>query len=94
MASGTIIPGPDSQESTLRACMTTLQRMADYHLPATVDRRLLWLSENKELLTAAEWDELRALVDWTEERSREKLEAQIVLRCIATHWPELTPSAP
>ncbi len=49
-------------ESVTGDCAATLQRLAGYRLPAALDQRLLWLSENKESLTEPErheWDGTR-----------------------------------
>jgi hypothetical protein len=83
----------ESRESVLRDCMSTLQLVAAYALPPAVDRRLLWLSENKEKLTEAEREELLGLVAWAEERTREKLQAQLVLKRLRAQWPDLSPSS-
>ena len=45
----------------LRECAVTLQSVASYRLPKAMDKRLLWLAENKELLSEAERQELLAL---------------------------------
>src|SRR5262249_42264212 len=47
MASSLATPVDVSPESMVRDCMVTLQAVAAYRLPAALDRRLLWLSENK-----------------------------------------------
>ena len=38
----------------LRECAAALQSVANYHLPVAVDKRLLWLAENKEQLNDSE----------------------------------------
>jgi hypothetical protein len=83
-----------SLESALRDCVATLQRLATYHLPPAMDQRLLWLSENKEKLTEAEREELLAVVEFTEERTVEKLQAQAALKRLAENWPHLVPALP
>jgi hypothetical protein len=40
----------------------TLKKVASHKQPHAIDRRLLWLSENKETLTEGEREELLALV--------------------------------
>jgi hypothetical protein len=72
-----------------RDCIAALQRVASYHLPDAVDRRLVWLSENKEKLSQAQREELEALVEFTEERTIEKLQAQTLISRCAEHWPQL-----
>ena len=58
-------------ESVIVDCAATLRRLAEYRLPAALDQRLLWLSENKELLTETERRELLALVELTDEKTVE-----------------------
>jgi hypothetical protein len=76
-------------DSVLGECAAALQQVAGYRLPATLDRRLLWLSENKESLTPQEREELLALVDLAEERTVEKLRARVVLKQLAELLPQL-----
>ena len=76
-------------ERVLRECVATLQRVAAYRLPPALDRRLLWLSENKGSLTVEERDELFALVDFAEDRTVEKVEAQAALKRLGEIFPQL-----
>lgn len=78
-----------SVEAVLRDCMATLQRMAAYRLPAALDQRLLWLSENKHQLAPAERAELAALVELADERTVDKLQARAVLKRLSELWPDL-----
>ena len=66
-----------------------MQKIASYRLPGALDRRLLWLSENKDTLTEQEREELLALVEFSEDRTVEKLQAQVILRRLAATWPQL-----
>ncbi len=70
-------------DSLIQECAATLHRVANYRMPAAMDRRLLWLSENKESLTPPEREELLALVDFSEDRTVEKLEAKVLLQRLA-----------
>jgi hypothetical protein len=81
-------------ESALRDCVAALQRVAGYRLPPALDRRLLWLSENKEQLSQAERKELLAAVEFAEERTIEKLQARAALQRLAEVWPQLVPTQP
>jgi hypothetical protein len=90
---GTILGGtamaPDTLtdlrvQSALRHGVHALKRVANYVLPAALDRRLKELGENKEYLGAAEHEELLALVTFTQERTLEKLQAEIALRDLQT----------
>jgi len=80
-------------EPARRAAFATsasaLRRVAAYQLPPALDRRLLDLSERKEALTPDERDELLAWVEFTQQRSVEKLEAEVALRRLADSFPEL-----
>src|SRR5438093_722193 len=78
-------------EAVIRDCAAALQQMAAYRLPPAVDRRLLWLSENKERLTPDECDELLAVVEFVQERTAEKAQAQVLLRRLSELWPGLSP---
>ncbi len=42
------MPDVDLMNSAVLECTATLQRVSTYRLPAALDQRLLWLSENKE----------------------------------------------
>jgi hypothetical protein len=83
-----------AMESALRDCAAALQRVAAYRLPSALDRRLLWLSENKETLTEDEREELLAAVEFAEERTIEKLQARAALKRLAEVWPELATAQP
>ena len=84
----------DVSVDLIQACAATLQRVAHYRLPSAMDRRLLWLSENKEVLTEVEHEELLALVDFSEDRTLEKVQAKVLLQRLAGVWPQLFGSAP
>ena len=57
-----------------------LRRMAAYTLAPALDARLRDLGERKEFLSPAEYAELQALVSFTQQRTQEKLEAELALR--------------
>ena len=78
-----------SIDSLIQDCAGTLQKVASYKLPSALDRRLLWLSENKESLTEAEREEWLALVDFSEDRTIEKLQAKVILQRLSEAWPQL-----
>lgn len=79
-------------EPARRAAMVSstsaLRRLAAYALPPELDRRLLDLAERKETLTPDERAELLAWVTFTQQRSTEKLEAEVALRRMADSFPE------
>ncbi len=91
--SGVSTADPRTVESVIGDCAATLRRLAGYRLPAALDQRLLWLSENKESLTEPERHELLALVDLVEEKTVEKLQAQATLRRIRQAFPQLASPA-
>ena len=74
-------------QTALRHGVHALQRVANYALPAALDRRLQQLGENKEYLGVAEHEELLALVTFTQERTLEKLQAELALRELQTLLP-------
>jgi hypothetical protein len=81
-------------DTLIQDCAATLQRVIAYKLPRPLDRRLLWLSENKESLTEAEREELLALIDFSEDRTIEKLQAKVILQRLAEAWPQLFGTQP
>lgn len=76
-------------ESALELCAGALSRMAAYELDDAVNRRLRQLGERKEFLDDDEHAELMSLVDFTERRTREKLEAQLALTRLGEILPGL-----
>ncbi len=73
----------------ITSCVAALRRLADYELPPTLARRLEELGERKEFLDQAEHDELLALVDFTQQRTVEKLESQVALQHLRAIAPDL-----
>ena len=84
----------DTRMRVLRECAATLRKVASSRLPQALDQRLLWLSENKERLTAAEREELLGLVDFSQDRTIEKLQARALLQQVAAVWPEAVTPTP
>lgn len=72
----------------VKASESTLRRIATYVLPPELDRRLLDLGERKSDLTGEEKSELFAWVAFTQQRSHDRLEAELALRKIESAWPE------
>ncbi|HTU22314.1 MAG TPA: hypothetical protein VMG10_30020 [Gemmataceae bacterium] len=75
--------------STLQTCERALRRVADYRLDPALDQRLRDLGERKEYLSAAEHEELLALVAFTQQRTLDKLEAEAALRDLQNACVEL-----
>ena len=94
MASGPATLTRPSQEATLRECVHALRRAASYRLPPALDKRLLWLSENKESLSAPERGELLEMVEFAEQRTLDKARAQALLKRLGEVFPQLQSSAP
>jgi hypothetical protein len=74
-------------QSALRHGVVALKRVANYALPAVLDRRMQKLGENKEFLDATDHEELLALVTFSHERTLEKLEAELALRELQSLLP-------
>jgi hypothetical protein len=88
MASGIAINGNIAAEEVLRDCVAALRRSAAYRLPPALDRRLLWLSENKDQLTEPQRDELLALAEFAGELTVDKLQARAALQRLVALWPD------
>ena len=78
-----------ARHAALASSAAALRRVAGYALPPALDRRLLELGERKETLTPDERAELLAWVDFTQQRSAEKLVAEVALRRLAEAYPDL-----
>ena len=76
-------------QSAIEACVSALKRIADYKLNATLSHRMHELGERKEYLSPEEHEELLALVDFTQKRTLEKLEAQAALSRLQSALPDL-----
>ncbi len=78
------------RNKAINTSVSALRRMAGYVLPTELDRRILDLGERKEELSEDEHAELLAWVQFTQERSVEKHEAQLALRELASAFPDVT----
>ena len=67
--------------------------MASYQLEPSLDQLIQELGERKERLTQTQHAELLALVDFTQKRTLEKLEAQAALQRLRELVPELVDAA-
>lgn len=76
-------------QAALKSCHMALRRIADYALDPNLDLRLRTLGENKEFLSDGEHAELMTLVAFTQQRTVEKLEAELALRQLEAAYPEL-----
>ena len=75
-------------QTALQLGVRALNRMAHYALPTALDPRMRELGERKDDLDPAEYEELLALVTFTQERTLEKLQAEVALRELQTLLPE------
>ena len=76
-------------QTAIEACTVALRRMADYELNPTLSQRRHELGERKEYLSSDEHEELLAVVDFTQKRTVEKLEAQTALSRLRAALPGL-----
>lgn len=74
--------------SALEACRSALRRVAMDTMPPALDQRLRDLGERKEFLSPEEHAELLALVAFTQQRTLEKLEAELALRRLQAVVPD------
>jgi hypothetical protein len=86
---GGLAPDRGAVESLIGEFAASLRRLAEYRLPAALDQRPLWLSENEDSLTEAERHQLPALVELAEEKTVERLQAQATLRWIDEAFPNV-----
>jgi len=93
MASELAILTEPNQEATLRDCVRALRRTASYRLPPALDERLLRLSENKESLSELERAELLEMVEFADQRTLDKAQAQALLKRLGEAFPQLQSSA-
>jgi len=85
-ASTTIEP---TRTDAVQASKATLRKVASYRLPAELDRRIHELGERKEDLSKEERAELLAWVEFTQQRSIEKLGAELALRQLTAVFPDV-----
>lgn len=80
-------------KDVLRSCVTALRKVAHFELNSGLDQRLQELGERKEFLDEAERNELFALLDFSEQRTVEKLEAAKALQSLHDLFPEVVEPA-
>ncbi len=80
---------PDRQlKDALDACIPALRRMSCYQLDPTLARRMQTMGERKEFLSSDEHAALEALVHFAQQRTLEKLEADLALQRLQAALPE------
>jgi hypothetical protein len=78
--------------AALGPSMKALRRLASYELESGIHNRMQELGERKESLNETEHAELMSLVEFSEQRTIEKLEAEVALQRLHTAAPELLAS--
>ena len=68
------------QRESLQVIEQALRRTAAYRLPDFINQEMLALGERKESLTPEQRARLTELVDYTEDRTLEKLHAEAALK--------------
>jgi hypothetical protein len=74
-------------QTAIRNSVRALRRIADYTLPPDLDRYIRELGERKEFLSPQEHEQLLALVSLTEQRSIDKLQAELALQQLQACFP-------
>jgi len=82
-----------NRAEALRACRSALRRVANYQLDPELDRWMLEMGERKEFHNSSQHAELMSLVAFTQQRSLEKLEAQLALKRLESAYPDLADDA-
>ena len=82
-----------ARADAIRTCRNALRRVAEYELDPQLDRWMLELGERKEFLDSNQHAEFMSLVAFTQQRTLEKLEAQLALKRLKSAYPELPDEA-
>ena len=88
----TTAPLSPQVEDALRVCAKVLIHRSSFELDAPLNRRMRELGERKDSLDNEEYEELLSLIALSEQRTREKLEAELALRRLREAVPELIAS--
>ena len=92
MSLATVSPTDPKFRTAISNCVAALRRMARNELDSSLQRRMQELGERKEFLDKSEHDELTALVEFTQQRTIEKLDAELALKHLQEVCPELVDS--
>jgi hypothetical protein len=84
----TTVPLSPQVRDALRACAEALDHRSAFELDAPLNRRMRDLGERKDSLAKEEYEELLSLIALSEQRTREKLEAELALRQLREVVPE------
>ena len=80
---------PDEQlREALNACVPALRQMSAFQLDPWLMRRMETMGERKEFLSADEQAELLALVRFAQQRTKEKLQAELALQRLQATFPD------
>jgi hypothetical protein len=74
-------------QTAISSCVTALRTVADSSLPPALASQMLELGERKEFLTPAEHEQLLALVAFSQQRTVEKLQAELALQQLQAAMP-------
>ena len=78
-----------ARRKALRSCAEALRVAVDYRLPNLLQRKLRKALDEKERVSPSEHRELLVLVDAAQERSLQKVKAQVALQQLLQAFPEL-----
>jgi hypothetical protein len=76
------------RHDAIRTCIQALRQVADYKFPSALDQHMQDLGERKEFLNPGEQEQLLALVSFAQDRTIEKLQAELALRQLAAAFPQ------
>ena len=78
-----------ARRKALRACAEALRVAVDYRLPNLLQRKLRKALDEKERASPTEHREFLVLVEPAQERSLQKVKAQVALQQLLQAFPEL-----
>ena len=79
----------EAQESAIVASADALNQKADYILPKSIDKLILELGERKDTLSPDERDELLCWIEFAQEKTLEKVTAELALRQLRRAFPQI-----
>ena len=88
-ATTTASPDNSTRRKALRACAKALRVAANYRLPTPLQRKLRKTLDDPERTSPAEHQQLLILVEVAQERSLQKVKAQVALQQLLQAFPEL-----
>jgi len=78
-----------AQESAIVASADALKQKADYVLPKSIDKLILELGERKDSLTPDEREELLSWIEFAQDKTLEKVTAELALRQLRRAFPQI-----